>query len=382
MNGFMKGFVASIIVVAAGTLAPTLEAQAQSSTYPGIRYINPYSQSMGGVTLPLSQDIGNSLFNNPAGLARNTKFKAEFLNLDLDIGSATLGGISQSMTTLGGLSGTLNSNPNTTYSEGISNLTALSWGGLGVGILYQDRVRAYSDGAASPTAHYSTLNNLVPAAGYGLSLARGVLRVGYSLQYVNEASGVASSVSDTSASFLNGVKQGHGFSHTTSVNLALPITYLPTFSLIGRNIGGLHFSGGNLMSPAKNASGLPTDQPTSIDAAFNFTVRLSGSLKSYWFFEYDDVSNTASLPIFEKMRLGLEILATSAFSVRAGFNGAQVSGGIGFRSESSEINVTYYNDRNPFSNTGYWDTRYALQYKVFFQGTNHRDRNAEEVKGK
>jgi len=373
MNGFMKASFTSMMVL--GLSALCIEAaHAQTAIYPAIRYLSPYSQSLGGVSLPLSDDIGNSLFNNPAGLARSGKFKAEFLNLDADLGGATLGAIGTGMTGLGGMSTTLNQNPNVTYTEGFSNLTALSWGGFGVGILYQDRVRAYSDGT---DAHYDTLQDFIPAVGYGLSLARGVIRLGYSLQYINEASGTASSVSNNTASFLSGLNQGHGFSSTASVNFVFPYMYLPTFSLVGRNIGGLHFTNGSMMTGATNVSGLPSDQETSIDAGFNWTVRLSNSLKSYWFVEYDDVTDTVSLPIFEKIRFGVELDLTQSFNVRAGTTGAQFSGGIGFKSESSEINVTLYRDRSEFPANGYWDTRYALQYKVFFKAHNSRDREAE-----
>jgi hypothetical protein len=150
---------------------------------------------------------------------------------------------------------------------------------------------------------------------------------------------------------------------------------------MGRNIGGLHFSGGNLLSRATNVSGLPSDQPGSFDAAFNFTVRLSGTLKSHWFVEYDDLTASVSIPFMERIRVGLEIAPTQSFAVRAGLNGGQYSLGMGFRSESSEINVSLYNDRSPFPANGYWDQRFALQYKVFFQGHNTRDRESE-AKGK
>jgi hypothetical protein len=218
MKRFMKSILTSISILVA--LVVSVEAHAQTTTYPGIRYLNPYSQSMGGVSLPLSQDIGNSLFNNPAGLARNPKFKAEFLNLDADGTGNMFGALASGGTSLGGLTKTLNSNQNSNYAEGISNLTALSWGGLGVGLLFQERVRAYSDGT---NVHYQTLSDLVPAVGYGLSLARGVIRLGYSLQYVNEASGTAQATSDSSASFLSGINQGHGFSSNASVDFSFPI---------------------------------------------------------------------------------------------------------------------------------------------------------------
>jgi hypothetical protein len=253
-------------------------------------------------------------------------------------------------------------------------LTALSWGGFAVGVLYQERVRAYSDGT---NAHYQTLSELVPAVGYGLSLARGVVRVGYSMQYVNEASGQAQSVSNSSASFLSGINQGHAFSSTASVNMVFPFEYLPSFSLVGRNIGGLHYSGGNLLSRATNVTGLPGDAIASFDTAFNLTIRLSGSLKSFWFAEYDDMANTTHIPFLERLRLGAEFSVSRAFAIRVGTTGGQFSGGIGFRGDSSEINVSMYSDRSPFANISYWDTRYALQYKVFFQDHNTRDRDSE-----
>ncbi len=364
----------SVITLGVGLLVTAFAAEAQTTTYPAIRYITPYSQSLGGITLPISQEIGNNLFNNPAGLARNEMFKAEYLNLDADVGSAMFGALGTGMTTLGGLNSQLNANQNRTYAECISELTALSWGGLAVGVLYEDRVRAYSDGT---NLHYQVLNELIPAVGYGISLARGVVRLGYSLEYVNEASGVSQTPESNNASFLSGINQGHGFSNNASVNFILPYQYLPTFSVIARDIGGLHFSGGNLTSPVTGASGLPSDEAMSVDASLSFTVRLSGEVKSYWFFEYDDVTDTVRLPFFEKAKFGVDLNLSHAFSVRIGTSGGQFDGGIGFKSESSEINLSMYNERSPFPGNSYWDTRYALQYKIFFQDHNTRDREAE-----
>ena len=350
------------------------EAKAQSFAYPSIRYLSPDSQSMGGVSLPLTQEVGNNLFNNPAGLARSTNLHVEALNLDGDLSSKMLSAAGTGMTGLGGLSPTLNKDPNVTYAEGFSNLTAASFGGLGMGILVQERVRAYSDGT---NLHYHTVSDVVPALGYGIGLARGVVRLGFSTQYVNEASGINQVASSTSASFLDGISQGHGFSHTASVNFAFPFTYLPTVSIMGRNISGLHFLSGSIASRAKRVSGVPNMQYTSIDAAFNFTVRVSGSVKSLWFVEYDDAMNSISLPFLERIRVGLELGISSAVSLRGGFTGGQFSGGIGFKSQASEISFAYFHDRSPFTSIAYWDTRFALQYKIFLANKNGRERQSE-----
>ncbi len=373
----MLRFTSSILVQILALGIIPLTAHAQTDAYPGARYLSPYSASLGGTTLGLSHEIGNSLFNNPAALSRNTQFKAEFLNLDLDANSGTLSGLGMSslkMSSLGGLTTSLNENPNKVYSTGFSNLTAVSWGGLGVGILYQNRTRAYSDGT---TVHYQTLHNMIPTVGYGIALARGVVRLGYSFQYVNEASGVASANSDSSASFTDGISQGHGYSQNLSVNFVFPFTYIPTFSLMARNIGNLHFTSGSLMTGANNPIGTPADVPMSIEAAFGMMVRLSGSLKSHWYLQYKDVTDTAHMPLLERTSLGVDLDLSESVELRGGYNGSQFSGGIGYKTDQSEIGLAFYHERSPFAAIDYWDTRYALQYKIFFQDHNSRNREAE-----
>lgn len=352
------------------------QASAIPYSYPGIRYVSPYSQSLGGVTLPLSNETGNSLFNNPAGLAKNTKFRAEYLNLQFDVNSGVAGDMTQAtkMFNLGSLTGALNSDINYLYSGGIGNLTALSWGGFAVGLLLQDRVRAYSDGT---NVHYETNSLAVPALGYGFSLARGVVRLGYSLQLVNLASGTTQSVSDSSAGFLSGLSEGKGLSHTASVNFAFPFTYLPTVSLVARNIGGVTYAEGSLLPRAKSPSGAPPTEVMTVDAAFGMMVRISGQVKTNWYLQYKDINNRVSVPFLEKLNFGLDLSLSPAVALRAGMTGDQFSAGLGYRSAASEINLAWYKDPTPFKDISYYDTRFALQYKVLFQDQNTRNREDE-----
>jgi hypothetical protein len=345
-------------------------------SYPGVRYISPHGQSLGGMTLPLSDETGNSLFNNPAGLARNPKFRSEPLNLNLDLNSGVLGSFvnSTGFASLGGFTSNLNSNVNKVYSGGFGNLTAVSWGGLAVGLLLQERVRAYSDGT---TVNYETRSNLVPAVGYGLALARGVMRVGYSLQLVSQASGVAQAPSDSSAAYLKGISEGKGISHTASVNFVFPYKYIPTFSLVGRNLFGMRYSSKGLISRARSPIGVPEEEAMSVDAAFNFMARLYGPVKSNWYLQFKDVTGATSMALLDKLSLGLDLGISPAVSVRLGLNNLQPSAGIGYRSEMSEINLAYYQELTPFPSILKWDTRYALQYKFFFQDSNRRDRESE-----
>ncbi|MBU6153183.1 MAG: hypothetical protein KGP28_02670 [Bdellovibrionales bacterium] len=345
-------------------------------SYPAVRYISPLGHSLGGMTLPLSAETGNALFNNPAALSRNTKFRAEALNLNFDLNSSILGSLSTStgFSSLGGFTSSLNSNVNRIFSGGLGNLTAVSWGGLAVGLLLQERVRAYSDGT---TVNYETTSNLVPAVGYGLALARGVVRVGYSLQLVSQASGVAQAPSNSSAAYLSGISEGKGLSHTASVNFVFPYTYTPTVSLLARNLFGMRYFSRGLIPRASSPIGTPASEPMSIDAALDFTARLSGPIKSNWYIQFKDLTSATSLALLDKLSFGIDLGISQPVSIRLGLNHFQFSGGIGYRSEFSEINLAYYQELTPFPAISKWDTRYALQYKVFIQDKNSRDRETE-----
>lgn len=344
--------------------------------YPGVRYVSPLGQSLGGITLALSDETGNSLFNNPAGLARNTRFRAEYLNLNLDINDGIAGNFLSGFgaTSLGGFTPTLNKNPNVIYGVGGGNLSAFSWGGFAFGVLVQERNRAYSDGTQ---VYYQTMSQIIPVVGYGLSLARGVVRLGYSFQLVNEASGIAQSTSDSSAGYLKGISSGMGLSHTASVNFAFPFRYLPTFSLLARNALGTRFSRSPLLKRADSPSGNPADQPASYDAAFGFMLRLGGTLKTNGYLQLKDMLGGTPISLIDRMSVGLDFNVSPAVSLRVGASGLRWSGGLGYRSESSEINLAYYKEPIPFTSISAEDVRFALQYKVFFQDANSRVREPE-----
>ena len=346
-------------------------SEARPYSYPERRYTSAASEALGDVAVPLTDEVGNDLFNNPAALARNTKFKAEYINANLEGNSNLLSGLGAQ--SLGSLNKSVTQNPGKLYGYGYGDLTALSWGGLGVGLLLQDRTQAVTSGA---NTLYETNNQFIPAIGYGVALARGVVRLGYSLQYVNEVEGTGSVVSSSSASMLSGLYEGRGMSHNASVNFVFPYMYTPTFSVMGRNLGGLHFVGGSLFVAGKNPIGVPKDEPMTLDAAYNMTVRFSSSFKSLWYFQYADVTSQTSTPYLQRFSAGIDFQLSQSFSVKIGANGLEPSAGIGYRSESSEINLAWYQDANPLTAGGQWDTRYTLQYKLFFQDKSSRNRDS------
>ena len=276
----------------------------------------------------------------------------------------------------------MNSNTNSQFGLGISNISAFSWNGLGLGFLVQEFSSATSDGT-NVKSH--AVSQFIPTVGYGFGLARNIIRVGYSLQYVNQVSGDATATSNSSASFLSGIQKGSGLSHNVSVNFALPFNYLPTFSVIARNLGGLHFAAGGLLPRGSSITGPPGAELMTVDASFDFLVRISGNIKTHWFFEFKDFTMKSSIPsVFERLSTGLDISLSPNFALRGGMTGiAEFSGGLSYRSPNSEISLAYFNEKSPFSTTAAWDTRYALQYKVMLNEKAKRvDGDTQQVGSK
>jgi len=368
-----------------------LEAHARDYLYPEERYESPEAAALGGITLPLTNEAGNNLMNNPAGLAQTSSLRAEPLNLSLQMNSNSASNLATTQLksfTLGGIASTMNqtANNNIPFGLGFSNMSAFSWHGFGAGILLDEFSRAQSNGSTVKT---QVVSQMVPTVGYGFGLARNIIRIGYSLQYVNQTEGSASQASNSSASFLSGLQKGSGLSHNVSINFAFPFTFRPTFTFMVRNIGGLTYGSSSLLPLGTNIAGVPGNEPMTIDMAFDFMVRMGASVKSRFYFEYQDFSSQTAIPnIFDRFKTGFD-LSFSDLVVRGGMTGllqlsaggiAQFSGGVAYRGQSSEIGFTYYHEPNPFGSI--WDTRYALQYKIMLNEKVTKKKDIAQVGNK
>ena len=343
------------------------DSHARPYYYPQIRYISPYSESLGSAVLPIQDEVGNVLMNNPAALARFKGYRAEPLNIGLNLNSNLLSdGILSSPTsafTLGGMSSTMNSNVDTPYGLGYSNLSAFSYGNWAAGILIQEHSRAISDGT---NVTYQAINQVIPTIGFGFGLARNVMRFGYSLQYVNQTSGTATAVSDSSASYMSGLAKGSGLSHNVSFNFSLPFTFLPSFSVVARNLGGLTFSGTRLIPRGTNFSGALDEEPMTIDASFDALFKITGDFRIRMMLEYRALNNSVTFPnALEKFNIGMDIPISRHFGIRAGAMGlTNFSYGVGYKGDYGEVHLAGYSERTPFSSGGTYESRYALQFKI------------------
>jgi len=211
---------------------------------------------------------------------------------------------------------------------------------------------------------YRTVYQFIPSAGFGLRLASGVLRIGYVLQWVNQASGdVTKAVNSTPMGWSEGISQGAGFSHNLGMALTLPYMYQPSINVVARNIAGLKFSGKPLLVSAKNASAtaIPTEK-MSLDASIGVLTKLSAGWSLGTQLAYRDGTNSSNTLMIEHVAVGLEFTALDRFFLRAGFGSGYPSAGLGIKTSRAEVNFAWFSEDLDDGTTQVRDLRYLFQF--------------------
>lgn len=330
---------------------------------PGSRYTSGRGAALGDSFIGLADDVSSSLFYNPAGLGKLSGFALDPLNIQFQANKDLVGQFGTDwykFTSLSGYKDELTGNPRTFPGGSFGILPAFGVQGFGFGLLYQSSVAATSDGT---NIRYRSKYQLIPTAGFGMSLASGVLRVGYSLQWVNQASGDKTVAATSSPLGYNqSLAEGAGFSHNFGMSLTLPYIYQPSFHLVARNIAGLKFSQDSLMSLAKNPSGRPDTQKMSADFAAGFVTKIGAGVNMNHTFTYRDFTDTSKTARLAHLALGLELTFRDVFFIRGGYGSGYPSAGVGFRTELSELNLAWFSEEVGAGLRSERDIRYIFHY--------------------
>lgn len=365
----VAGAACWLVLVGGGT------ARAREDLVPGSLYTSARGSAMGDAFLPLADDAGSALFYNPAGLAYPKKGRhssnatLEPLNVLLYAGSGYLGQANvMSPSTLNAMSlrsitSTLEANPGQYTSMGYSLLPSFQYKGLGIGLLYQSQAGAIANG--NGTISYRSTYQMIPTAGYGISLAHGLIRIGYSVQWIQQAGVPLTTVAQgTAASFSQGIYQGSAISHTIGYAMTLPFRNSPQFDLVARNIGGLHYSGWALTQFTSSSLGPPPDQAASYDASMSFVHKMGRRNKLNVVMEYRDITDTSNVPVQGRVAAGMEYIVHDTVSLRGGYGSGYPSAGIGITNPRGELDLTYMSEDVGTTYHALRDTRYVMQYQL------------------
>lgn len=351
------------LLVALGLAFLPLSALASGGDrIPGSRYVSGRGAALGDAYIGFADTLADSLFYNPAGLGKVNGATFEPLNAQIQMNdklSGSFGTDFYKFQNLNDYQATLAKHPNTNPGGGYAILPAFGFKGFGMGVLYQSRLMAETNGT---NTRYRVNNQFIPAAGIGLPLASGVLRLGYVLQYVNQASGDVSAASNSSLGWTKGLAEGHGFSHNLGLALTLPYIYQPSINVVARNFGGVHYSGKPMVVSASGASGSIPDEKTSLDSSIGAVTKISGGWSLAAQLAYRDGLNSSNTRMIEHIATGLEFTAFDRVFLRAGFGSGYPSAGLGLRTSRAEVNFAWFSEDLGDGTTPQRDMRYLFQF--------------------
>lgn len=340
---------------------------AREDIVPGSRYTSGRAAAMGDAFLPLADDAASALFYNPAGIALLRRPQFEPFNFQLQANSgltSTFGTQSYKVTSLSGMQPTLSENPRAFPGVGFGFLPTLAAPGLAFGVLAQSSVAGQNDGNGN--IRYRGLYQIIPTAGGALSLARGIIRIGYSLQWVHQSKGDRTVPSTTDPLGYNQqLQQGSGLSHNFGYAMTLPFQMLPSFNVVARNIGGVRYGATSLTSMfTENPSGTPDDEEMSVDASFSLHPKTGKGGQIHLVFQGRDLTNRSGMPILGRLSTGFEWEFRGIVALRLGFRSGYPSAGLGLGRVKARFSLSWYSEEIGSGYHSERETRYILHYQI------------------
>ena len=366
MDGQGRGRILLTSIAALAAFGPATPALAREDAVPGSRYTSARAAALGDAFLPLADDGASALFYNPAAFGKIRHPAPEPIHISAYGNDNYIGGFDTNfykLTDLKSYEPNLAAHAGEFRGAGAMVFPNYSMKGFGFGILAQSQVGAKED--ADGTIHYRSLYQFIPTFGFGLRLAGGIVRVGYSLQWVNEAVGDMTVPAGTDPLGYNqGLAKGSGLSHTFGIALTLPIIYLPSFNFVARNIANLVFQDYSVVPLVPNAAGTPPTELMSFDGSFSIAPKFAGGTMFNIVGEYRDMTNTSGMSLLGRIALGLEFDIRQSVYLRGGWGSGYPTFGFGVRRPQGELSITRYTEELGTSFRSNGDTRYLLEYAI------------------
>jgi len=320
---------------------------------------------MGDAFLPVAENGMEALFYNPAALGHLTSIHSDPINITLSPNSnymTNLGGSSLKFLNLPNYMGTLNTHPEAVIGAGGAVAPSVYGKGFGLGLLFENYRYARVEGDEIQIKNHF---QLIPAVGVGVSLAHGIVRMGYSAQLVNKAIADTQVKTDTNPTWDTNMKQGTAISHTVGYAFTLPFRYLPEFDVVARNIGAARFSNISfLKAVAKGGTGAPENEPMTFDAALKMQPKIGGGVYINWVLELRDFSRQSSATLRQRLATGVEFAFRDTFYIRGGFGSGYPSAGLGLKRGHSEFSFAWYSQEVGTGFQNHKDNRWMIQYRV------------------
>jgi hypothetical protein len=332
---------------------------------PGSRYTGARGAGMADAYLPFGEDVASGLFYNPALLGRIRKAVAEPVNLILGTSQDTLSMLNSDIyrvTSLSGYSNTLQNHPGRVAGAHGAFVPTFGLPGFAIGLLMDSQTSAqYStDGSIQYRSRYQ----FIPTIGTGFKLFSGLVRVGYSLQWVNQASGSGSALVTDDLSYTNRLQKGSTLSHNFGLAMTVPVRYLPTFNFVVRNAFGSSYRNFSFLPVSVNSSGVPSTEPMTLDGSFSLQPKLGQGATLNLGLVYRDMTNRSGVLLMGHFALGAEFVFRDQFFIRGGWGGGYPAAGVGLKNRRAEMSFAWFSEEVGSQYLGQRDRRVMFQYQI------------------
>ena len=232
-----------------------------------------------------------------------------------------------------------------------------------LGYLFSFQQRAMIGQATGADFEYAQRRDHGPYAGLNLSLFGGVIKAGFTAAILNRKEIVGTSAQATKVDLKDSdYDQGTALVINSGLRLTLPITFLPTFSIVSHNTAQQTFS------ETSGSAGAPEGIKNTIDAGFSITPQIGKGVRIHFEANLKDITNLyPDVAATRKILAGMELDIGRIFYIRAGYGDGFGSGGIGVKAQKLEFDLTTYAvDTTTSEFRGKEDRRFVLGFSSGF----------------
>jgi hypothetical protein len=233
----------------------------------------------------------------------------------------------------------------------------------GFGVLFKDEITA-TRSSATQFMNLNYVSDWVGVFGLNKSFYGGVIKVGAAGRWVDRVQYIGTL--DPAVDGLNMktlAVQGAGLGADLGVSLSSPTAWLPTLSVMVKDIGDTSFGMSSGMRDYLT-TGDPTKVPMTMDVAVAVFPIWSKISRGTFTIEYDDVLESGDTT--QKLHAGVEVNLADRFYFRGGYNRGYFTTGFEWNTPFLQLQLAYYGEEVGTEADPQQDQRYAFKAVLRF----------------
>lgn len=299
---------------------------------------------MGGADTAVVNDE-TSLLINPAALGKLRNSIGTILDPEVEFGERVsqmyLKKSFSGFTDLSSLSSTLDTMRGKHYHYKHQIFPSFVIKNFGIGFLLKDSMDAkMSDDGTTITANH--FYDWVLATGFNFRFWDGRIKLGATAKAMNRVQASGDFPVAQSLKIEDIGKEGYGIGTDAALILSAPWGWLPTLSVVGRDMGGTNLSGTGLRYKLSNKPD-PIKQDADVALAF-FPIHNNQTRSSFTFEHKHVLTSSQYTDKYQLYHFGWETNFSDLIFVRFGMNGRYWTTGFEIASERTQLQFAYFAD--------------------------------------